>query len=245
MEKKRKIKSKKQINCVYYIKEEKMVKINLQMFGGRGARSGGRQGGGGGLKAGDILSTTSLVSERENDEYYSVAGNILGSVKDVYDEYGLQLDDMHIAELKQSANAIAYYDGANIGWNKTFMSEERLNASYADCVEAGFHPSNGKRTPAEAVAYHELGHALTDAVGRKMGVYNIDSASTRIVNEARKQTSHRGVVQMASKISGYATHSNAEAIAEAFADFKCNGTKAKSESKAIVNVINSYLKGTK
>lgn len=210
-------------------------------MGGRGARSsgGGRQGKGGGLKAGDILSTTSLVSEREN---YAISSDILGAVKDVYDEYGLQLDDMHIATLKQGANAIAYYDGANIGWNKTFMSEKQLNNSYADCVKSGFHPSNGSRTPAEAVAYHELGHALTDAVGRKMGVYDIDSASTRIVNEARKQTSHRGVVQMASKISGYATHSNAEAIAEAFADWKCNGSKAKAESKAIVKVVDGYLK---
>ena len=213
-------------------------------MGGRGARSGGggRQGGGGGLSPKDILSTTSLVSEREN---YAVSNDILGAVKDVYDEYGLQLDDMHIATLRSGANAIAYYDGANIGWNKTFMDEKTLNASYADCVKAGFHPSNGKRTPAEAVAYHELGHALTDAVGRKMGVYDIDSASTRIVNEARKQTKHKGVVQMASKISGYATHSNAEAVAEAFADFKCNGSKARAESKAIVNVVDSYLKPKK
>lgn len=47
---------------------------------------------------------------------------------------------------------------------------------------------------------------------------------------------------MASKISGYATHSNAEAVAEAIADVYCNGKKAKSESKAIVNVMNKYLK---
>ena len=211
-------------------------------MGGRGARSGGRQGGGGGLRAGDILSTTSLVSERQK---YDISNDILDSVRDVYDEYGMQLDDMHIAEMKQGVNAIAYYDGANIGWNEKYMDKQRLNNSYADCVAMGFHPSNGTRTPAEAVAYHELGHALTDAVGRKIGVYNIDAAATRIVNEARKQTSHRGVVQMASKISGYATSSNAEAIAEAFADWKCNGSKARSESKAIVNVIDSYLKTKK
>ena len=47
---------------------------------------------------------------------------------------------------------------------------------------------------------------------------------------------------MASKISGYATHSNAEAIAEAIADCYCNGKKAKSESKAIKGVIDKYLK---
>ena len=208
-------------------------------MGGRGASSGGRQGGGGGLKAGDILSTTSLISDREN---YAISSDILGAVSDVYDEYGLQLEDLHIATLKSNANAIAYYDGANVAFNKTFMNENTINKAYADSVKSGFHPSNGSRTPAEAVAYHELGHALTDAVGKKMGGLDIDTASTRIVTEARKQTNHKGVVQMASKISGYATHSNAETIAEAFADWKCNGSKAKVESKAIVKVVDSYLK---
>lgn len=47
---------------------------------------------------------------------------------------------------------------------------------------------------------------------------------------------------MAKKISTYATHSNAEAIAEAFLDVYCNGKKVHKESQAIVNVINSYLK---
>lgn len=33
-----------------------------------------------------------------------------------------------------------------------------------------------------------------------------------------------------------------DAIAEAFADVFCNGNKATSESKAIVDVLNNYLK---
>ena len=47
---------------------------------------------------------------------------------------------------------------------------------------------------------------------------------------------------MASKISGYARSSNAEAIAEAISDCYCNGSKAKAESKAIKSVIDKYLK---
>ena len=72
---------------------------------------------------------------------------------------------------------------------------------------------------------------------------DFDATATKIVSDARKSTKHRGVVQMASKISGYATYSNAEAIAEAVSDWYCNGKKAKSESKAIVNTLKSYLKG--
>ena len=116
-----------------------------------------------------------------------------------------------------------------------------LTRVYADCVSSGFHPSNGSKSAAEAVAAHELGHRLTDAVGERMGGVTLREAATRIVNEARRSTSHRGVVQMAAKISKYATANNAEAIAEAFADVYCNGNNAHAESRAIMAVVNRYL----
>ena len=120
-----------------------------------------------------------------------------------------------------------------------------MNDAMKKCAESGFHPPMGNKSGMEAVVSHELGHALTDMVGVKMGNQSwvdFDKTSTAIVNEARKQTKHRGVVQMASKISGYATHSNAEAIAEAISDCYCNGKKARAESKAIKSVIDKYLK---
>ena len=208
---------------------------------GRGASSSGRYGGGGGLSPADILSTNSFVSERHN---YDISNDVLDVFKNVNEEYGYVIGDILVAKIKSKSNnkAMAYYDGTNIGFNEAYASTKVLNKAYADCVKSGFHPSNGNKSPAEAVASHELGHALTDAVGKKMGGLDIDRASDRIVKEAKKQTGHRGVVQMAKKISTYATHSNAEAIAEAFSDVYCNGKKAHKESKAIVNVINSYLK---
>ena len=93
----------------------------------------------------------------------------------------------------------------------------------------------------QAVVAHEFGHAANDAAARKMGV-SLDEAATRIVSEARKGSGHRGVVQMARAISEYATKSNAEAVAEAFCDVYCNGAKAAAESRAIVNVLNRYIK---
>lgn len=213
-------------------------------MGGRGARSGaGRQGGGGGISPSDILSTTDLISEREHNQEF--VDELLTPFWDANNEYGYAAEQIQLATLRPGSNTIAYYDGANIALNTAYYNKQGLEKAYAECVKTGFHPSSGKRTAAEAVMSHEIGHALTDAVGRKMGLSGIgitDSAATRIVNEARKQTKHRGVVQMASKISGYATHSNAEAIAEAFSDVYCNGGRARAESKAIVNVMNSYLK---
>ena len=212
-------------------------------MGGRGARgSTGRQGGGEGLNAGDIVSTKSFMSERGN---YS-ADDVLQAFKDVSDEYGYIVDDIQIAELKgKGQSVLAYYDGANIAFNQSYLKGSQMETAYDSCVKSGFHPSKGNKTALQAVAAHELGHGLTDAVADKMGitgVRKIDTAATRIVSEARKSTKHRGVVQMASKISKYATYSNAEAVAEAFSDVYCNGKKARSESRAIVNVVNSYLK---
>lgn len=209
-------------------------------MGGRGASSSGRYGGGGWLSSADILSTNSFVSERHN---YDISNDVLDVFKNVNEEYGYVIGDILVAKIKgKSKNTMAYYDGTNIGFNEAYASTKVLNKAYADSVKSGFHPSNGNKSPAEAVASHELGHALTDAVGKKMGGLDIDRASDRIVKEAKKQTGHRGVVQMAKKISTYATHSSAETIAEAFSDVYCNGKKAHKESKAIVNVINSYLK---
>ena len=136
---------------------------------------------------------------------------------------------------------MAYYDGDNIAVNKSYFNKG-IATAYNECEKTGFHPSKGNKTAMQAVVSHEIGHQLTDVVGKKIGASNLDSAADRIVKEARKNTSHRGVVQMASKISKYATHSNAEAIAEAVADVYCNGKKAKKESHAIMNVINKYLK---
>lgn len=209
----------------------------------KGSRTG-RYGGGGGLSSGDILETRDLVSDRERNAV--MVDEVLSASKAMNDEYGAAgtIAEFDIAKLKQgkAQNAIAYYDGANIGVNERFMNKNTIETAYAQCVKEGFHPSNGNKTAMEAVTAHEFGHALTDKVGEKIGISNIDASATRIVTEARKYTSSRGVVQMASKISKYATHSNAEAVAEAIADVFCNGNKAAKESLAIKRVIDGYLK---
>ena len=209
----------------------------------KGNRGGRRGGGTGGLSPDDILSTSNLLLDTKLDE--KTRREVVKTLKDFQDEYGLDYRNTRIAQLKPKANALAYYDGAGIAINSTFLNSEKMNEAYQKCVESGFHPSSGSKTGMEAVVSHELGHALTDMVGSKMGITGINltnESATAIVNEARKQTKHRGVVQMASKISGYATHSNAEAIAEAIADCYCNGKKAKSESRAIKSVVDKYLK---
>ena len=208
----------------------------------KGSRGGRRSGGiTGGLSENDILGTTNLLIDTKLDDV--TRKEVVKTLKDFQDEYGLNYNNTRIAKLKPKSNALAYYDGDGIAINAKYLNSKKMNDAYQRCVESGFHPKSGSKTGMEAVVSHELGHALTDAVGAKMGIKGgIDASSKAIVNEARKQTKHRGVVQMASKISGYAKQSNAEAIAEAVADVYCNGKKARSESRAIVNVMNKYLK---
>lgn len=118
-----------------------------------------------------------------------------------------------------------------------------MNAAYDKCVKSNFHPPRGKKSGLEAVASHELGHRLTEEVGRKMGLgdWQLDRASSRLVKEAKKSLGYKTMSQVTSKISGYAKQNHAEAVAEAFADVYCNGKKAKKESSAIVNALNSYF----
>lgn len=209
-------------------------------------RSGGKRGSyGDGVKMSDIKGTRDMVGERGTMQ--TEVDEVLAAFSNVYDDYGYTVQEIQIATIDGRAgrSTLAYYDGTNIAFNERYFNKEKMELAYTDSVKSGFHPGKGNKTALEAIAAHELGHGLTDAVAAKMkisGINSIDTAATRIVNEARKKTSHRGVVQMAKKISGYATHSNAEAVAEAFADVYCNGRKARSESRAIVDVVNSYLR---
>lgn len=212
-------------------------------MGGRGASSGGSgwTGGSSTLNPADIVSTTSLVSAREG--YQQEVDETLKAFKDIADEYGYIIDDIQLATLKgEGASTLAYYDGSNIAINTSYFDKAKMESAYKRCVDDGFHPSQGNKTALQAVASHELGHALTDAVGAKMGAIKGDTANA-ILKEAKKQGKFKGTTaDMAGKISGYAQFNPRECIAEAFSDVYCNGSKAHKESQAIVNVMNKYLK---
>ncbi|MBR5285923.1 MAG: hypothetical protein IKU30_03410 [Clostridia bacterium] len=211
---------------------------------GRGSSGIGRFGGGGGLNPANVSNVEEMISQRETNR--SAVDQVLRVSQDMYDRYGAQTAEFQTADIKgKDANTLAYYDGANITVNNAYFDPAQMDSAYDRSVSDGFHPGRGDKTGLEAVAAHEFGHLLTDrvatAMGLKSGLGNIDAAATKIVTEAKAATSHRGVVQMAAKISRYATHSNAEAVAEAASDYWCNGNNAKAESIAIMNVVNKYI----
>lgn len=213
-------------------------------MGGRGSSSGGEgwlnSGGGTSVNPIDI---TSLVSAREGQR--TEVDETLQTFKDMNDEYGYVVDDLQLATLTGADNvALAYYDGSNIAFNQAYFDKAKMESVYADTVKAGYHPSQGNKTALQAVASHEIGHALTDKVIAKMGSkLGKQDGAEAILKEAQKQVGRRGkLAKMASQISGYAKESARECIAEAFADVYCNGGKAKKESISIVNVMDKYLK---
>ena len=213
-------------------------------MGGRGGFSGGGFSGGGGLNPNNIVSTTSLISEREGKK--SEVDETLAVLRDIQSRYGVDVVDAEIATLKgkDGASTLAYYDpSGNVAVNKNFFDSKRMDSTYDDCIKEGFHPSRGNKTGLEATVAHEMGHRLADVAGRKMGFGNwaVDQASTQILKDAKKSLGYSKMFDVASKISGYAKFSPAEAIAEAFADVYCNGSKARKESSAIVTELNKYF----
>lgn len=215
-----------------------MIELNLQFFGGRGSSSSG--GAPGGVGAGTVVSTESLLSASGKRKEIA---QTMQAVKNVADRYGVDLSDIQLATMKGSP-AMAYYDSnGNLAVNKSYFDSKKMNAAYDRCVKSNFHPPRGEKSGLEAVASHELGHRLTEEVGRKMGLgdWQLDRASSRLVKEAKKSLGYKTMEQVTSKISGYAKQNIAEAVAEAFADVYCNGKKAKKESSAIVNALNSYF----
>lgn len=209
-------------------------------MGSRGARSNATWSGNPGGNP-DIISTTSLISERERKQ--REVDETLTTLRDVYEEYGVVVEGVQLATMTNDL-VLAYYDADdNLAVNSSFFDSNKMAKAYEVAVKKGYHPSNGNKTAMQAVVSHELGHTLTARAAGGFG--NLDAFSNKVVTEAARSQRYKNPASFASKISGYAKSSPAEAIAEAYSDVYCNGNKANSSSRAIVNTLNKYLKGGK
>ena len=207
--------------------------------------SKGRYRGGGGVNPNNIKDPVEMISAR-NDSNREQIDDVLQVSREVVDEFGSDAatGGFTLATFTgKDANTLGcYMVGGGITMNAKYATNKNMDAAMDKCAEEGFHPSRGNKSGIYAVAAHEYGHSLTENARKAMGETSFDRAATRIVTEARKTTGDRGNIIFGRKISEYATKNDAETIAEAFADFKCNGNKAKKQSKAIVNVLNKYIK---
>lgn len=206
-------------------------------MGGRGSSSGGRESGPGNVS---VSNETSLVSAREGKQ--REVDQTLETFKTFEKAYGEQIGDIMLADMKGTrGNPVGCYGMDTVLINKKYFDAEKMNKAMDIDAKSGHSVSRGNKSGLQMVAAHEIGHHLTDVAARKMGVSNLQAAANVIVNNARKNTGDRGVVILASKISRYATTNNAETIAEAVADVYCNGSRAKSQSRAVVQELNRQI----
>lgn len=222
-----------------------MIKLNLQLFGGRGAGGPALSKGSG--KSINIQSETDVWSYRHQSGNEPFVDAINSSVRDMADDFPGLMDDVrevNSAKLggADKTNTLGFYGNGRVALNENYTDVGKMNRVYDEAVKSGYHPSRGNKTGTEAVAYHEMGHALTDHVAKKMGAKDLDDGAKKIVDNAYKATGGKGAAKKswAGKISGYATENYAECVAEAIADCYCNGKKASKNSQAIMAELKKY-----
>ena len=223
-----------------------MMRINLQFFGGRGAGSGGESLSGSSGKSINIVSTTDVWSYRHNPDNEPYVDSINSAVRGISDDFPGLMNDVNTVDTAvlggaDKENTLGFYGQGQVALNSNYTNIDKMNRVYDDAVREGYHPSRGNKSGTEAVAYHEMGHALTDSIAKKMGVKDLDASSKKIVNDAYKASGGKGGTKAwAGKISKYAQDSFAECVAEAVSDWYCNGNKASLNSKAIMTELRKY-----
>ncbi len=212
-------------------------------MGGRGVGSAGGGIAGGSGTGVDIRGEMDVWSYRHdpnNADYVDAINSGARSVQEDFPDMMDTVEHVNTATLggSDATNVLGYYSRGDktVALNSNYTNVDKMNRVYDDSVAAGFHPPRGNKTGTEAVAIHEMGHALTDHLARKNGMRDLDELSEKVVDRAYKATGGRGKAtkKWAGRISGYAQKNYAETVAEAVADYYCNGSKARTESKAIM-----------
>lgn len=218
-------------------------RMNLQLFGGRGASSGGGGVGkyGGGME--NKNSSTTVLSSKPLTEQIgkgggSFANEIMHTRDDYEAEYGSAVKQMNLSTAKFSDNStLGAYGGNTLYMNEQYVKSKNLTTAMKNTD--GFHPSIGNKSGAEAVAAHEIGHRLGEVAAQKAGI-----SEKEIVARAGKKVNIK-TENMAGHISKYARTNYSETIAEASSDVYCNGKNASQASQAIMKEVKTILKGGK
>lgn len=217
-------------------------------MGGRGSSSLSGGSGGGGVDTNETIIIEDYGQQKpENREFasqieegFDIITKDFPGMRDTF----LSEADAGFFGGKDKRRTLGYYSSADkrVVINADYTDIDKMNKVYDNGGK--FHPSRGNKIGAQAVAFHEMGHAVSDYVAGKMGIEGpnaLHEASKRIVKSAYKADKGKGGSKpWAGKISGYAQTNYAECVAEAVADYYCNGSKASSASKAIMAELKKY-----
>ena len=196
----------------------------------------------------NIVNEMDVWSYRHNPDNEPFVDAINSGARRIHEDFPGMMDAVENVSASELSGAdkmgvLGYYSELDktVAINENYTDIDKMNQVYDHAVSEGYHPGRGDRSGTEAVTLHEMGHALTAYVAKQMGVPNLDAAAKRIVNAAYKASNGRsGTKAWAGKISGYAQDSYAECIAEAVADYYCNGANASAQSRAIMQELFKY-----
>ena len=126
--------------------------------------------------------------------------------------------------------------GASVKMNSWLSrSKEEYDKYIASGVKYGNFKSYGDKSGAYYASVHELGHVvfqnLRDLMDNKERM-NVNTLTSNWINLAKN-----------GEISGYAATSQHEQVAEAFADYYCNGDNASEHNKKIMSYLINYYGG--
>lgn len=218
-----------------------MFELNLQYFGGRGSGSDLSNSGSG--ENIDIRNRQDIWSYRHNPDNADFVDSINNAIDIMQDDFKGVMDFVKSVVAgnlvgrgsSRGIKALGCYGDGEVAMNLKYTDVQLMNEAMDRSFRNGYHPSRGSYNGVEAVTFHEMGHALSDYLASKMGVKDLDKASEIIVKNAYKASKGKGGTEAwAKNISRYATKNNAECVAEACADWYCNGAKASPQARAIV-----------
>lgn len=185
-----------------------------------------------------------------------IARSILSEAHKLIDE-GVKILNLN-ASKKMASNAMAQSNGSTIFFNPKYYSltPDQLTQVYQNSVESGFHPNGDYKS----ILIHEAGHNvaheyINQKIQSEMGVgyyatvaaikdwnkgtsWSAKTIQKSLIIQACKNLGLKGSAQSNAKlISRYAGSKPCETIAEAYADYKSNGTNAHPLSQEIVKLL--------
>lgn len=213
---------------------------------GRGSMKGNDGGGGGGNI--NVINATDMWSYRHGAGNTPFADGVNNAMKSIDADFPGFMQSVNTVDAvtmsgKDATQTLGFWSPSDkqLAINANYTDVAKMNTAMDAAARSGFHPSRGNKSGAEAVALHEAGHALTDHIAQKTGSAGLHETSERVVKAAYKNSGAKGGTRaFAGQISGYAQKNYAETVAEAVADWYCNGNKASGASKAIMTELRKY-----
>lgn len=202
----------------------------------RGGRGSSSEGGMLGRSSSGTVKNAVPIGEAISKGAGLYANEIQNARDEMEREYGNIVSRANLAVADVGRDALGASDGYTIYMSNRYVKNANMTEAMKEMAKSGFHPKIGKKTGAEAVTAHEMGHYLAEQASKRAGISQRD-----IVERASKKAGIK-VNHMASTISEYARYNYHETIAEACTDVYCNGRRASKASKAIMAEIKSILK---